>query len=521
MENRKMNPLNRHVFIGDNWEVMLGLNADIADAIITDPPFNKEQMRKDDKMKVDKKKSKQLGFLADAHGQAIQHYKDNWEIGDLSKKEREFIKYKDKHLLRFCQIIGNQHSDGMEAYLLIMACRLLLCHEILKETGSIFLHCDHSSNAYLRMLMDAIFGRENFRNEIIWCYGKWSNTAKCFQRNTDTILFYAKNAELMKFNVLREFSDDKKKKIEKGYCTNTVRNAKSPTGRIRQLIVYDREKAAAAIKKGNYDNVVYVDGQGSPMRNWWHIPHLNSQSKERCRLGEQKWTDQKPLKLYTRLVKAVTKPGDLVMDPFCGCATTLIAAENCGCQWIGIDSHKDRVKLIRPQMEKLVTGDLTKWKEDFKIITRKKDFPKRTDDRPPPSKIDEFKAELLKRQTKYEGNCYYYYCEICEHPFRREHFEIDHLHPKSNRGEWKLENLQLLCSRCNRRKGSTKTNKEVRKELEAEGLLYHQRALVYHQLTGTSIRDSEAYCEEEANPKRATKVSRRKKESRQTKMGLG
>ena len=483
-----MNHLNRHVFIGDNWEVMLGLNAEIADAIITDPPFNKEQMRKDDKMKVDKKKSKQLGFLADAHGQAIQHYKDNWEIGDLSKKEKEFIKYKDKHLLRFCQIIGNQHSDGMEAYLLIMACRLLLCHEILKETGSIFLHCDHSSNAYLRMLMDAIFGRENFRNEIVWCYTGPSAAQKQFPRKHETIFWYSKSDKWT-------FNADAVK----------VPYVRLQTGKTSGIF-----KSDAKLRES-----------GKIPESWWtKFSPVGRIHKERC-VGEdgQKWKDQKPLKLYTRLIRAATNPGDLVIDPFRGCATTLIAAENAGRQWIGIDSHPDRVKLIKPQLEKLTTEDL--WKEGFQIITRKKDFPKRTDDKPPQSKIDEFKAELLKRQTKYEGNCYYYYCEICEHPFRREHFEIDHIHPKSNRGEWKLENLQLLCSRCNRRKGSTKTNKQVRKELEAEGLLYHQRALVYHKLTGTSIRDSEAYWEEEANPKRAKKVSRRKKESRQTKMGLG
>ncbi len=135
----EINCKNRTVFIGDNREVMLGLNAEIADAIITDPPFNTGQMRKDDKVKIDKKKSAHLPYPVDEDGLAARAYKDQWKIGDLSKRELEFIKYKDKDLVRFCQIIGNQHSDGMEAYLLFMASRLLLCHEILKETGSIFL----------------------------------------------------------------------------------------------------------------------------------------------------------------------------------------------------------------------------------------------------------------------------------------------------------------------------------------------------------------------------------------------
>ena len=449
----KPNCENRRVFIGDNREVMLGLNANIADAIITDPPFNTGQMRKDDQVKVDKKKSAELGFLADLHGQAIQHYKDNWKIGDLSKPEKEFIRYRDERLLYFCKIIGDQHSDGMEAYLLMMASRLLMCHRILKETGSIFLHCDQSANGYLRMLMDAIFGKENFRNEIVWSYRRWSGTARQFQRMHDTILFYSKVPGLNKWNWPME---PKAKGTPKYKRWNEV---DPETGKL--------------VTKSDKSQIV----TDTAMRDVFEISRLQSNADERCRLGEQKWTDQKPLKLYTRLVKAVTNEGDLVIDPFCGCATTLIAAENCGCRWIGIDSHKDRVKLIRPQMEKLITNTL--WKEDFKIITKKKDYPKRTDNRLSPSEYAERKEALLKKQRRYESeNRYCYYCKICDHPVREELLEIDHIHPQSNEGDWELENLQLLCSRCNRRKGSTKTNKQVQKELEAEGLLYHQRGAV-------------------------------------------
>lgn len=132
----------------------------------------------------------------------------------------------------------------------------------------------------------------------------------------------------------------------------------------------------------------------------------------------------------------------------------------------------------------------------MKSSLRKKDFPVRNDGTPPQSEKDELKAQLLKKQTRYEGhNRYYYYCKICEHPFREEYLEIDHEFPKSLRGKWKLDNLQLICSRCNRRKGSTKTNEQVESELRAEGLLYHQRAEVYRELTGDSMRDSEEIVE--------------------------
>lgn len=256
-------------------------------------------------------------------------------------------------------------------------------------------------------------------------------------------------------------------------------------------------------------------------------PSWGGGSKERCKEGG-KWTDQKPVALYKRLVKAVTDEGDLVIDPFCGCATTLIAAENCGCRWIGIDYQKARAKLIRPQMEKLITSDL--WKEDFQIITKKKDFPNRTDNRLSDREYDERKEELLKKQTRYEGqNRYYYYCKICEHPFRKEYLEIDHEFAKAKGGDNDPKNLQLLCSRCNRRKSSTKTNEDVRKELAEEGLLYHQRAEVYRKLTGDSMIDTESYDVEEENPKnkpprrhgkKAKKNGKRKKNDSQPEMGL-
>ena len=444
-----MNCNNRTVFIGDNREVMLGLNADIADAIITDPPFNTGQMRKDDKAKVDKKKSAQIGHLVDLQGQAIQHYKDNWKIDDLSSREKEFIRYRDERLLYFCKIIGDQHSDGMEAYLLMMASRLLMCHRILKETGSIFLHCDPTANGYLRMLMDAIFGKENFRNEIVWCYtGPSAPNQRQFSRKHDTILWYSKSDEWT-FNrdKMRVPYKDPKQRPRKAFDTGGA----------------FEEEAIEEMRQ-----------RGKVLETWWTGIALACRSKkERCK----NWTTQKPVALYTRLVKAVTQKGDLVIDPFCGCATTLIAAENCGCRWIGIDSNKDRVKLIRPQMEKLITSTL--WKEDFQIITKKKDFPKRTDNRLSPSEYEERKEALLKKQRRYESeNRYCYYCKICDHPVREELLEIDHIHPQSNEGDWELENLQLLCSRCNRRKGSTKTNKQVQDELKAEGLLYHQRGAV-------------------------------------------
>ena len=500
-----MNCKNRTVFIGDNWEVMLGLNAEIADAIITDPPFNSGQMRKDDKVKIDKKKSKYLPYPVDEDGLAARAYKDRWKIDDVSKRELEFIKYKDKDLMRFCQIIGNQHSDGMEAYLMMMSSRLLLCHELLKETGSIFLHCDSSANGYLRMAMDAIFGRENFRNEIVWrkYAGRKNNAKHKFCTQHETILFYAKSGNA-KFNPIMIPHSQKEIANEYKFKDADGRIYRKSRGRRYQLTGEERR--------------IYLDeSKGRAVGTLWVEDglQLNTSSNERCK----NWTTQKPLKLYTRLVKAVTNPGDLVMDPFCGCATTLIAAENAGCQWIGIDNNPDRIALLNEQFEKLAIQDLWKGKVHIKEIKSKRDLPKRTDNKPSKQKMEELKDQLLVTQTKSQDRNY---CEICGHRFPPEYLEIDHIHPKSNRGEWKLHNLQLLCSRCNRRKGSTKTNEQVRAELKKEGLLFYQRAAV-HDYTGIPMDHHEAYLKEKPkkNPRRQPKEdSKRRGASRQPEIGL-
>ena len=477
-----LNCKNRTVFIGDNREVMLGLNAEIADAIITDPPFNTGQMRKDDKVKIDKKKSARRGFPVDEHGNAIQQYPDAWKIGDISDREMEYIKYKDKDLVRFCQIIGNQHSAGMEAYLLMMASRLLLCHELLKETGSMFLHCNESANGYLRMLMDAIFGKDNFRNEIVWCYTGPSAARKQFPRKHETILWYSKSDKWT-------FNADA---VKVPYDEKSIARFKKE---------YNEHKGSSEIFKTGHDlkRIQEKFEEGKIPESWWtKFSPVGRIHKERCK----GWDSQKPLKLYSRLVRACTNSGDLVIDPFCGCATTLIAAENAGCRWIGMDIDKARVDLIEPQLEKLTTEDL--WKKEFKIIEikSKRDLPKRKDNRPPKKKMEDFKEKLLKKQRKFEGqHHYYHYCAICKNPFSEEYLEIDHIYAKAEGGEWILKNLQLLCSRCNRRKGSTKTNEQVRKELEAEGLLFHQRAAV-HAYMGIPMDHHEAYLKEK--PKKTT-----------------
>lgn len=420
----ELNCKSQTVFIGDNREVMRGLNSASVDLICADPPFNKKRRFNHNFGTPAAKAKKKAGF------------DDYWTMDDVRQEEHELLNECYPKLYHLCAAARNMHSPEMQSYLVMMAVRLIECHRLLAETGSLYLHCDPTANAYLRLLVDGIFGQQNFRNEIIWCYGKWSNVANCFQRNTDTILFYAKSQNST-FNVLREFSDDKKIKMAKGYITNTVRNAKSPTGRIRQLIVYDRAKASAAIQKGNYDNVVYAEGKGSPMRNWWHIPHLNSQAKERSG-----WATQKPLALYSRMILASSNPGDVVLDPFCGCATTLVAAENAGRQWIGIDREPEAAVQVQVQLTKLNENTADFWRD--RIIIRH-DIPTRED----LVDIPHYRTHFSDLYTEQNG-----ICKLCLEQYDSHVMEMDHIVARSKGGQSDKKNLQLLCTRCNKLKGN-------------------------------------------------------------------
>ena len=224
----------------------------------------------------------------------------------------------------------------MLSYTSYMAQRLFEMHRILQPTGSIYLHCDPTASHYLKLVMDAVFGVENFRNEIIWHYGKWTNAANHFQRNHDILLFYSKSDNYL-FNKQFQITIDKQKKLDKGYDTNRVKG-------VTQLLVYDKQKAKKKIEAGNYDKVVYLDDKdpGVVMHDTWHdINILNSQAQER--LG---YPTQKPLSLYERIIKASSKPGDLVLDPFAGCGTTIEAARKNNRRAIGIDILPFALRLI-------------------------------------------------------------------------------------------------------------------------------------------------------------------------------
>ncbi len=202
------------------------------------------------------------------------------------------------------------------AYLSYMVERLLPMKGLLKPTGSIYLHCDPTASHYVKIMMDAIFGHGNFRNEIVWSYRRWPSKSRHFQTMHDVILFYTAGRGNT-FNVEYEPPSASYLKRFKG-----------------KTQVLDPETGTRKI-------VIDEPTKGLPMRDVWDLSILAGSSKER--LG---YATQKPLTLLDRIIRASSNEGDVVFDPFCGCATTLEAAHRLNRRWIGIDIAIHAIKRV-------------------------------------------------------------------------------------------------------------------------------------------------------------------------------
>ena len=220
--------------------------------------------------------------------------------------------------------VWNSRQDYVE----YMRVRLLEMQRILKNTGNIFLHCDTSASYYLRMLLDDVFGENNFQSEIIWTYKRWSNSRKGLLPNHQTIFFYSKSKK-HKFNIL--FGDY------------------SPTTNIDQIL-QERERTAegkAVYKQDSNGEIISSkEKKGVPVSDVWNIPFLNPKAKERTG-----YPTQKPIELLERIITISTDEGDVVLDPFCGSGTTLVSAKLLNRKYIGIDINDEAISLCKDRLD--------------------------------------------------------------------------------------------------------------------------------------------------------------------------
>ena len=218
--------------------------------------------------------------------------------------------------------------ESQSEYAQFLRARLAEMHRVLKLTGSLFFHCDSRAVAVARVLLDEIFGPEEFRNEIIWSYRRWAAGRKGLQTTHQTILWYSR-------------SDD--------YKFNLILQDYSPTTNVDQILqnrTFDDYGKAVYERDDDGKTVAGPAKKGVPLTDVWDIPYLNPRAKERCG-----YPTQKPILLLERIIEVSTDEGDIVIDPFCGSGTTLVAAKLLKRTSIGIDVSEDAVELSKKRLE--------------------------------------------------------------------------------------------------------------------------------------------------------------------------
>ena len=432
----------RTIFCRDNLDVMHGMDSESVDLIYLDPPFNKGRYF-----------HTPIGGTAEG-----ATFKDIWESGDTKDEWHGLIADKYPKLYDYLAGVESAGSKSAKYYLIYMAVRMLEMHRILRPTGSLYLHCDPTASHYLKLLLDVIFGHSNFRNEIIWQRAHPHSDAKRYGNCADQILFYTKSNDyfwntptrpLDEAQIAEKYKhkDAEERHYRLGdlhatglsgggyqYVWNGIdRLWRTPKKRMQQAHNADElhyTKSGMAYKR------IYLDEhKGVPLQNiWTDIPYVAG--KER-----QGYPTQKPVALLERIIAASCPELGVVFDPFCGCATTCVAAERLQRMWIGVDISPAAYKLTKKRMNEEVPDDLLGPLFDINFSVQP---PQRTDAGLIPLPPD-IRHALYGMQ---EG-----VCVGCEQMFGFRHFELDHIVPRAKGGGNQRENLQLLCGSCNRLKG--------------------------------------------------------------------
>ena len=359
----------RALHYGDNLTVLREqIASESVDLIYLDPPFNSNV-------------NYNVTFRdQDDHDDTAQvtAFVDTWHWGPDDDQTLLTLTTQHGQLAQFLsdtvQRIG---KNDLAAYLVMMGVRLIELHRVLKSTGSIYLHCDPTASHYLKVMMDVIFGIENFRNEIIWkrsdAKGNSGQGAQHYGRNTDTILFYSKGSTIT-FNqqytpLTEEYVKQFYRHVDDDGRRYKLDNMLGPGGAAKGNPYYEvmgvsrhwrysRERMQQLIEEGRVIQTKpgtvpmfkrYLDeSKGVPVGNLWtDISLLRGHSTEK--LG---YPTQKPVALLERILATSSNPGDVVLDPFCGCGTTVVAAERMGRPWIGIDITHLSISLIKMRLKR-------------------------------------------------------------------------------------------------------------------------------------------------------------------------
>ena len=509
----ELNVESRSLFIADNLEVLRGINSESIDLIATDPPFNKGV----------KDFEGTVVAGTDTEGRKVR-YKDVWTWGnDVQGEWTESIREDHPNLYAVIRAANAAAGEDMGAYLCWLGIRVLEMHRVLKPTGSMYLHIDDTAHAYAKAMMDSIFGRKNCRNVLTWKRATSHNDARRYGRVCDTILYYTKDtgatwngtnvaipktAEQLavaypqqdqygpvRFSDLtgagvsggesgepwrgyevsgrgRHWAPPKTSSYAKYIERHFIPGYRSINGVHARLDALDAAGLIHHPQKGRWPGLkryAAADTGNPPIDIILDIPGFTNYNRKDEATG---YPTQKPLALYERIIKASSNEGDIVLDPFAGCATTCVAAERLGRGWIGIDINRPARKVIGERLKSEVKQSMA-W---GKLVKTPSKPPKRTDDgeeaapelvlvspRPKAPKLTA--RELRGRLTVADG----LKCQGCGWvPHHEEYLEVDHRVPKSVGGKDDMRNRVLLCSPCNGTKGNRLTLAELRLKRIAE-----------------------------------------------------
>ena len=474
---------------------MRGMNSASVDLIYLDPPFNSNR-------------DYAAPIGSEAAGAA---FKDTWTLDDVDEAWHGEIADRDPALYAIIDAAAYSHGRGMKSYLIMMAVRLMEMRRVLKDTGSIYLHCDPTASHYLKTLMDAVFGAANFRSEIVW---RRSNAHNKLSRQYgpihDVLLFYSKGKKCTfrpgrspytTAYVAKNFPyTDSRGRYQSNVLTGSgTRSGESgqrwrdydPTPHGRHWAIPSQVWAHVDPPAGTpsvQDRLDVMDEAGLilPPKKAGGLPrykqYLSSShgtlyqdiwafqpGTQGCYSGSDrgidedvKWLDsepervgyptQKPLGLLARLIESSSSEGDVILDPFCGCATACVAAEKLRRQWVGID--------LSPQAAALVKLRLRREMGLFYNVHHRLDIPRRLDQ----GEVPNYKTHKHTLFGIQEG-----LCAGCRVGFPFRNMTVDHVVPQSKGGTDHISNLQLLCGACNSMKG-TRRQEEFIAALNRAGL---------------------------------------------------
>ena len=467
---------NRTLYHGDNLEFLRGMNSETVHLIATDPPFNK---------------NRDFHATPDSLARGAR-FKDRWRWDtDVHESWMDSIKDDWPAVEGVIAAARLAYGDDMGAFLCWLGVRLMEMWRILRPDGSLYLHTDDTAFAWLKALLDAIFGANCLRSQIVWRRYGSHNDAKKFGRVCDLILFYAKDGKGVWNGAWTPLDEDYVRRSYRGQDERgRYRTAPLHTGGLSgggytyefrghtRAWRYPRERMLALDAddrivqgrdgKGVPRRKVYLsDSRGRPVSNvWTDIKALTGSHKERTG-----YPTQKPLALYERIIAASSNEGDIVLDPFCGCATTPIAAERLKRQWVGMDIWDGAFDMVK---ERFVRDTILRADDSHHVALPQIHYetkpPRRTDGNElaapslklrTPRAVAEWEklthrqmVRVLAHAQRSNGNVI---CAGCGRELEREFMELDHILPRADGGENHIRNRILLCRPCNGRKGQDLT----------------------------------------------------------------